>query len=64
MGAIFTFRSAINGFFSYCKMHFKCIHIHSNECSENMCVIEQSDTIHYNLYTHTMYIFSTEGNYS
>ena len=26
--------------------------MHSNECSKYMCVMEQNNKIHYNLYTH------------
>jgi hypothetical protein len=39
-------------YFSYCKMHLQCIHMHSNECSKYMCVMEQNNKINYNLYTH------------
>ena len=39
---------------SYCKMHLKCVHMHSNEWSKYMCVMEQKKPIHYNLYTHNI----------
>ena len=33
-------------------MYLKCIHVHSNECSKYMYVMEQNNTIHYNLYAY------------
>ena len=33
-------------------MYLKYIHMHSNECSKYMYVMEQNNTIHYNLYAY------------